>query len=159
MLPTSRQSISKTAGFTLIELLIAGVIVAILALVAIPSYSNYVRKGRRADAVTMLTRVQQAQAKYRANNTSYATLSSLSSADNSIAGTSDSGYYTIAVSGFDGSTCSGSASGNAYCVTATAVSSKSQQKDTGCTTLSLGILNSQVYQIPVASSSSACWAR
>lgn len=37
-------------GFTLIELMIVIVVIAILASVAIPSYQEYVRKGKRADA-------------------------------------------------------------------------------------------------------------
>lgn len=41
-------------GFTLIELMIAVVIVGILAAVAYPSYSEYVKKTRRAEAAAVL---------------------------------------------------------------------------------------------------------
>jgi len=41
-------------GFTLIELVVTMVIIAILAAIAIPSYTSYVRKGRRTDAKSAL---------------------------------------------------------------------------------------------------------
>lgn len=41
-------------GFTLIELLVAIAIVAILASVALPSYSDYVRRGRLTEAFNVL---------------------------------------------------------------------------------------------------------
>ncbi|MFN3375810.1 MAG: type IV pilin protein, partial [Burkholderiaceae bacterium] len=46
-------------GFTLIEVMIAVAIVAILASIAIPNYSEYVARGRRADAQTQLLAAQQ----------------------------------------------------------------------------------------------------
>ena len=60
------------AGFTLIELLIAAVIVAILAIVALPAFQSLLAKSRRADAITALSAVLQAQERVRSNNRSYA---------------------------------------------------------------------------------------
>ena len=49
----------KTAyGFSLTELLIVIAIVAILASITLPSYSSYVYKTRRADAVASLLQLQ-----------------------------------------------------------------------------------------------------
>lgn len=50
-------------GFTLIELMITVVVVAILASIALPSYSNYVKRGNITEATTNLasTRVQMEQ--------------------------------------------------------------------------------------------------
>jgi type IV pilus assembly protein PilE len=45
---------SAAAGFTLIEVLVVMVIAAILATVALPSYSDFVLRSRRAEARAML---------------------------------------------------------------------------------------------------------
>jgi type IV pilus assembly protein PilE len=58
-------------GFTLMELMIVLVIIAVLAMVALPSYQGQVRKSRRAEAVTFMSQVQQAQERYRANRIAY----------------------------------------------------------------------------------------
>ena len=51
----------KHAGFTLIELMITIAIVAIIAAIAIPSYDNYVRETRRADAQISLVRAARSR--------------------------------------------------------------------------------------------------
>src|ERR1700694_2647712 len=51
-------------GFTLIELVVAMVIAAILAAIAIPAYSNYVRKARRAEAKTALLDLASLEERY-----------------------------------------------------------------------------------------------
>ncbi|MEF9995495.1 MAG: type IV pilin protein [Burkholderiaceae bacterium] len=50
---TSRR-LSPATGFTLIELMVALTVVALLAAIAIPNYSAYVQRGKRAAAKAIL---------------------------------------------------------------------------------------------------------
>lgn len=58
-------------GFTLVELLITMAIVSIVAMIAIPAYTQYVAKARRADAQSALVAFAGAMERHFANNASY----------------------------------------------------------------------------------------
>jgi len=64
---------NSNKGITLIELLIVIVIIAILAASAIPVYTNYMQRARRADAKTALEQLRAAQEMFRAERGSYST--------------------------------------------------------------------------------------
>ena len=60
-------------GFTLIELMITVAIIAILAAVAIPSYSEYVRRGKITDAISVLSGMRVKMEQHFQDNRSYST--------------------------------------------------------------------------------------
>lgn len=68
-------TIRKTgsAGFTLIELLIVLAIVAILAAVALPSYSEYVKRSRVVEATSGMAARQAQMEQYFQDNLKYPT--------------------------------------------------------------------------------------
>lgn len=91
-------------GFTLIELMIVVAVIGILAAIAYPNYSDYVRRSRRSDAQAALMQLRLAQEKFRANNTTYAAAGALGYPRNS-----NEGFYSITVTANDGSGFTGTA--------------------------------------------------
>ncbi len=65
--------IKSHKGITLIELLIVVIVVGILAAIAIPSYTNYMVRARRADAKTCLEQLRASQEMRKAERGGYAT--------------------------------------------------------------------------------------
>ena len=68
---TSTKPSARMSGFTLIELMVTVTIVAILASIALPSYTRYIAKAHRADARTQLLQVAQFMQRFYAANDSF----------------------------------------------------------------------------------------
>lgn len=66
---------SQAAGFTLIELMIVVAIIAILAAIALPIYTNYVIRGKLTEAQNNLSALRVAMEQYYQDNRQYASTS------------------------------------------------------------------------------------
>lgn len=116
---------SASRGFTLIEAMITVAIVAILAAVAMPSYRDYILRGRLADASNGLATLRAQMERHFQDNRTYATAGTFTtpcaSADAatrtfgsfvvSCSATPDGNSFTLVANG------SGAASGFAYTIT------------------------------------------
>ncbi len=152
----------RARGFSLVELMIALAVLSILATIALPAYFDSIRKGRRAEAFTALSAVQQAQERWRGNFPSYA--SNLTAAPTASppglglpATSAPNGYYAISLE---------SVSATGYTVTAAATSSSSQYKDGNCARLRIVVAGGNVTQSAAAnagafdtSNAARCWPR
>ncbi len=131
----------KTAGFSLLELLTALSIVAILASISAPSYSGFIARSRRSDAMSALLQLQLAQLRWRAGNATYAAgLDTLRWPDDQ----SPKGYYQLQIERGDATDFLGKA-----------VPQGAQQSD-DCGTFAInsqGPLEEPPYAGP------ACWSR
>ncbi|WP_372869771.1 type IV pilin protein [Shewanella sp.] len=115
---------NKSFGFTLIELMLTVAIVAILAAIAYPSYTDYVTKSGRSEGAAAVMRVANLQEQYYLDNRAYATdMTKLGLAANPFV--TESGYYSVA-----------SAGTGSFTITATAKGSQAS-RDSTCGTITL----------------------
>ena len=123
-----RDAMRRQQGFTLIELMLALVIVAVLLMIAIPTYKRYVYRVRRAEGHSLLMGIAQAEERYYTSFNAYTSdLTKLGY--RSEHPQSQHGYYAAEVSLTDGSSA-----GSAYL--AKAVPQNAQAGD-ACGTLSI----------------------
>ncbi|QTL37307.1 MULTISPECIES: type IV pilin protein [Pseudoalteromonas] len=115
-------------GFTLIEMVITVAILGILASIAYPSYTEYVRRAARAEAAATLLDAANKQEQYFVDNRQYATtLAALG-----LPTTTENNYFTLQIAlGADL---------NSFVITATATGGP-LAGDTECTTLTINNLN------------------
>lgn len=90
-----RKASPFSAGFTLIEMMVVVAIIAILAAIVLPNYSQYIAKGHRTDAqAAMLNLAQYLESQYNAsfNYPASNTIPSSLTAPSNV-----SSYYTLSV--------------------------------------------------------------
>jgi type IV pilus assembly protein PilE len=144
------------AGFTLIEMMITVVIVAILASIAIPTYTAQVLKAHRTEARTAILDLAGREERILSVSNAYSAVPT----DVGYAGTTwgtgltvGSGYYSVLVQapdpGFAGTSPS-------FVITATAIGN--QTGDASCASFSVNQIGQQMsVDSGGATSSTTCW--
>lgn len=137
-----KPSVSQQQGMTLIELMIAVVIVGVLASIAYPAYTNYVKEGHRKQAMADMAKIQlYLEEKYHNGYTATGIVDA-QKVCNSFCSV-DSDRYKIVVE----------TAATSYAITATPQSSKGQNSDKcGGSTYTSLTLNEKGVTSP-----SACW--
>ena len=148
MSPTTPKA-RRVAGFTLIELMIAVAVVGLLLAVALPSFMDSIRKGRRSEAFSALATLQQAQERHRGNNATYAaTVAALNVTTPTVPG----GYYALSIA---------VPTATGYELTADSTSSganSSQRNDGACAKLGVQVNGGTILYGSCSSCSGFTWA-
>ncbi|MES2714771.1 MAG: type IV pilin protein [Pseudomonadota bacterium] len=145
----------RRTGFTLVELMIALAVMAILAALAWPALQEAVQKSRRADGMSALANIMQAQERWRANNPVYqATLADLPGAQNAVSG--DQHY--------DLSLVAGTVTATGFTARATARAASPQSSDSRCQVLQVAVTGGTIVYSSLAggvanATPDPCWVR
>lgn len=119
---------SQAAGFTLIEMMIVVGVIAILAAVALPSYKDYVIRGKLVAGVNALAALRAQMEQYYQDNRTYQTVGTITSP----CATSTADTFTITCSAPSATTYTLTATGSRTTVGAVyTVDQKNQQTTTG----------------------------
>ncbi|MBI1964748.1 MAG: prepilin-type N-terminal cleavage/methylation domain-containing protein [Betaproteobacteria bacterium] len=130
----------KNGGFTLIELMIVVVIVGILASVAVPAYTDYVRRGKITEATTNLAALRVRMEQFFQDNRTYV-------GGPCAPGAADAKYFTYA--------CNPAATATTFTIVATGVG------DLATFSYTVNEANAKSSTITAAgwTGNATCWAR
>ncbi|KNC67987.1 type IV pilin protein [Pseudoalteromonas ardens] len=139
-----KRTSNTVLGFTLVEMMITIAILGILASIAYPSYSEYVRRAARAEAAATLLDAANKQEQYFVDNREYA--SSLAALG--LPTTTENDYFSLEIElGNDL---------NTFVIRASA-SGGPLEDDTECTTLTINNLN--IRGSTGSFAADRCWGR
>jgi len=133
-------------GFTLIELMVTVAILAVLAAIAVPNYSEHVRKSRRADAKVALAQTAQRLERCYVDNNTFVH-DAVNAPGCPQTHTTSDGYYNITVV----------ADATTYSLTAQPTSKGGQDQDTHCHQLILSSDGSKVSKDKAGVVNEYCW--
>jgi type IV pilus assembly protein PilE len=118
----------RSSGFTLIELLIAVAIVAILASIALPSYSQYVIRANRTQAKQFMEDIANREEQYLLDQRSYAATIGVSGLG-MVPPSETSGLYTFAVAAGGNDCLGGALPTPGYTIIASAIGTQTSDGD------------------------------
>lgn len=132
----------KDSGFTLIELMVVVAVVAILAAIALPSFSSQIRKGRRAEAISTMQDAQLLLERWRVDHRDYT-------------GTAGSpGYPALTDTAYyDFDLAAATSTPNNYTITATPLGGQAQDE---CGTLTI-VNTAGTVEKKTSTGSTRCW--
>jgi type IV pilus assembly protein PilE len=147
----------RIGGFTLIELMITVVVLAIIVGIAVPSYTQQIRKSRRTDARNALLDIAGREERWLSVSNSYSAVPT----DVGYPGAAwlppvnlPDGYYTVSVTTPDAANQPGVA--NSFIITATAIGQ--QASDTDCATFTVNQQGVQTAATAAAvANTTTCW--
>jgi type IV pilus assembly protein PilE len=143
----------RKKGFTLIELMVVVAIVALLVALALPSFTDTIRKGRRSDALNSILDLQLAQEKWRVNHTTYGLLGNPSDPLLNLGPDpliSPKGHYSVTV------TRPFAAPATSYTITATA---RNGQENDYCENFVLKITPGEIARTSSKGEDDLCWRK
>lgn len=114
-------------GFTLIEIMVVVAIIGVLAAIAYPNYTEYVRKGKRAEGRTALMELMQQQERHMTQRNAYVAFTA-TSAHATLKNWSGDGGWLAASYRIKAERCDGKTTGTILCIKLSAIPTRSDPK-------------------------------